>query len=135
MKKILLNLTVFILLLNCELYSQVDINNFTLSKEQIPLDTILNPSGNLISLKCTLEIPLELNLSKIYLKIGTSPGGSEIKNIELTPNLLSDPSTGILYETEDNRMILYLGDYPTTTYYLSAKLEDKDGNISTEKTN
>ncbi|MBU0763757.1 MAG: hypothetical protein KJ607_02865 [Bacteroidetes bacterium] len=126
-------LLLLFVLLTAVSFSQSDVNDFTFQATTVQPDSITDPTGTLIGLKCTLQIPLDINLSRISIKAGTIHGGTDVVDQDFTPKTLSKLPSGMLYTVENNSIIIVLGYYPQGQYYYTASISDDQGNESAPK--
>ena len=120
---------------------QVQMNLTMVVEQEIPeavLDT-LTDSFYLIQQEAELNVFVNMVLqdtnqvSKINIKLGVSPDGSEFLNRSFFYDQIN-PGAGYSYARKGNYIKLGLGVHPNTTnalYYATVEIEDANGNKST----
>ncbi|OFY97583.1 MAG: hypothetical protein A3K10_10635 [Bacteroidetes bacterium RIFCSPLOWO2_12_FULL_31_6] len=147
MKKIIIILLVSIGTLYArELFSQVSspqeiqLNLAMAVEQEIPEAVLDTLTDSFYLLQQATELKLALNIilldtnqiSKINVKLGTTPGGMELMNHAFIYDQ-QNPGTGLSYERNAKNIKLGLGNYPNTTnalYYTEVEIEDAVGNKS-----
>lgn len=107
-------------------YSQ----SFSYTIEQIPFKNPVNNFDTTYAWYCNLILPDTAHVDSIHLKMGSTPGGTELIDYSFAFDRDAFLPAGLAYKRDSTNIKLGLGNYKLRNYNIELRLEDDSSHIS-----
>lgn len=119
---------IFIVLFICKLNAQNNINSCSYSLSGTYSGQVLNNNDSLFNYQIAVNLNNQ-NVSKIHLKAGTTPGGSDVLHLTIKIGEGNIMNPGITYHQVGEKVFINTGTLSVFTYF-EIKVEDTQNHIS-----